>query len=81
MAGHIRRKQLRKAGYWVIRHEAEAFVDVVMNRIMEDAIRQGIVSPVGNSCVVKKASPDGDVWLDVKVTVPSKSIYMEVSVK
>ena len=81
MAGHIRRKQLRKAGYWVIRHEAEVFVDVAMNRILKDAIREGFASPVGNNCTIKKVSPDGDVWIDLNVTVPAKKVYMEVSIK
>lgn len=78
MSRQIRKKQLRKAGYWVIRHEAEVFVDVTMNRILQDAIREGLASPVGNSCIIKKVTPDGDVWLDVNVTVPSKKVYMEV---
>lgn len=78
MSRQIRKKQLRKAGYWVIRHEAEVFVDVTMNRILQDAIREGLVSPVGNSCVIKKVTPDGDVRLDINVTCPTKEVYMEV---
>ena len=81
MSRQIRKKQLRKAGCWVIRHEAEVFVDVIMNRILEDAIREGLVSPVGNSCVIKKVTPDGEAWFDLNVTVPYKSIRMEAKVE
>lgn len=81
MAGHIRQKQLRKARRWCNRHEAEKFVRETMSEIIEALIRAGEICTDDNSCTIKKVSPDGDVWIDVNVTVPCKEIYMEVKIQ
>jgi len=70
MASHIRRKQLKKAQRWCVRHEAEKFVKVTMSEIIESLVQEGAICPNDNSCTIKKVSPDGDIWIDINVTVP-----------
>ncbi len=41
-----------------------------MTEVIESLVQEGAICPNDNSCTIKKVSPDGDVLIDINVTVP-----------
>ena len=76
MSSHLREKQLRKARYWCVRHDAEVFVKEAMAGAIDNLVREGVICPDNNSCTLRKVTPDGDAFFDITVTIPAEKVYM-----